>query len=142
MCLTLEPGAVRKRASIDIPCWKVFEVFYDDKDQILYSPYQGFDYIEGQHYVGDLSTNILGYEIHKGFHSYSKLSRAMELEYLLNCHMGDLKDRYYVVIECIIPKGSDYYLNKWRFQLASKEIIIGYRNKIKNDEHKSKRAEG
>lgn len=94
---------------------KVFKVFRIAGEQ-LYSPYKNFHYHRGFHYFQNgkpFTKNVYRVvrhdcrlQIFEGFHSY----RAKP------------EGRWYSVIECIVPKGSFYYMN--RKEIVSSQLII------------------
>ena len=56
---------------------------------------------------------IIGYEIDVGYHSYNAIERAKK-----SIFFGDE-----VVIKCIIPKGTEYYINN-NNEIVSSTIIV------------------
>ena len=60
-----------------------------------------------------IENDIIRYIIEEGYHSYSTFERA---QYRLG--YSDLK-----IIECIIPKDSEYYVNS-RQEIVSSNIIV------------------
>ena len=131
MCWVSRTKPIKNIAEKDIICYKVFH-FYDilfdeqldrtkiqiDKDKIqkLYSEYMNFLYIpykRQKHINLKIENDIIRYIIEEGYHSYSTFERA---QYRLG--YSDLK-----IIECIIPKDSEYYVNS-RDEFVSSNIIV------------------
>lgn len=128
MCFTRNPKKNDLRYAVkDVTVYKVFlKPFSMDNAETLYSPFQKFGYKKGvvyqtdfgfqriKHiisYVGDsnikisLTTNeefIDFSKIIQGFHSY------ISKKYMLKYWSGS---GFYTYVECIIPKGSWYYIN-------------------------------
>ena len=131
MCWVSRTKPIKNIAEKDIICYKVFH-FYDilfdeqldrtkiqiDKDKIqkLYSECMNFLYIpykRQKHINLKIENDIIRYIIEEGYHSYSTFERA---QYRLG--YSDLK-----IIECIIPKDSEYYVNS-RDEFVSSNIIV------------------
>lgn len=109
-------------AKEDIVVYKIFTL--EDR-----SPYQEFDYTP---YIGKLFTDIadeecvtitgftgtfIELEVFGGFiHSYTNLAKAKVIA------NQKLKRK---VRECIIPKGTRYFISEFGTAIASKSIIIG-----------------
>ena len=74
----------------------------------LYIPYKKQEHINLK-----IENDIIRYIIEEGYHSYSTFERA---QYRLR--YSDLK-----IIECIIPKDSEYYVNS-RDDVVSSNIIV------------------
>ena len=70
-------------------------------DKVLCTPYQGFPIEIGETYESDL-IKTYGNQIHKGLHSFGILNEAIE-DAELDCD---------IIVKCIIPKGSIYYVGK------------------------------
>ncbi len=131
MCWVSKTKPIKNIAEKDIICYKVFhfnniifEEFVDrtkiqfDKNKIqkLYSEYMNFLYIpykKQEHINLKIENDIIRYIIDEGYHSYSTFERA---QYRLG--YSDLK-----IIECIIPKDSEYYVNS-RQEIVSSNIIV------------------
>ena len=117
---TIKPFALT--AEKDIQCFKVVLTFSTLPNTIL-SPYNYFRYEIGQEYHLEEEIKVLtsaaAYEIYQGFHSYSE-----EVEFRID------KDEYQIkfgpkkidwfplsmgsginILKCIIPEGSEYFLN-------------------------------
>lgn len=131
MCWVSRTKPIKNIAEKDIICYKVFhfyDIFFDeqldrtkiqfDKNKIqkLYSEYMNFLYIpykKQEHINLKIENDIIRYIIDEGYHSYSTFERA---QYRLG--YSDLK-----IIECIIPKDSEYYVNS-RQEIVSSNIIV------------------
>lgn len=131
MCWVIKTKPIKNIAEKDIICYKVFhfyDIFFDeqldrtkiqfDKNKIqkLYSEYMNFLYIpykKQEHINLKIENDIIRYIIDEGYHSYSTFERA---QYRLG--YSDLK-----IIECIIPKDSEYYVNS-RQEIVSSNIIV------------------
>ena len=75
----------------------------------LYIPYKKQEHINLK-----IENDIICYIIEEGYHSYSTFERA---QYRLG-YNSNLK-----IIECIIPKDSEYYVNS-RDEVVSSNIIV------------------
>ena len=136
MCWINSKTPIKQIAEKDIICYKTFRVkdiiykqrsflgfnYEKIKIQALFSIIKGFKYIpyRKQKYI-NISVEHEYYDfftIDKGYHSYETLNRA-KLE----------KDRYkhilyisnIVIVECIIPKDTEYYIN------SEQEIVTSTR---------------
>lgn len=127
MCWTSYSIPVRHIAQEDIKCYKVFDklnIVWDDSKKIkevtsLYRKYLYFPYIinpeiiiaHPKHPICDWDYEYF-YRIHEGYHSYATLNAAM-------LYFNKLSN----IIECIIPKGSEYYINEDN-EIVSSNIIV------------------
>ena len=112
-----------KTASKDIVCYKVMYERKRDYAPVLLSPFIGAAYDYNKLY--ELSSNIEVVKcfltggndyygsIYEGFHSYTKLRRAVNF-------IGANA----IVVKCIIPKGTKYYLSDEYDEYVSDKIII------------------
>ena len=98
---------IKNIAEKDIICYKVFHIqniiFDKSKIQKLYSEYMNFLYIpykKQEHINLKIENYIYDKRITFGYHSYSTLERA-----LYGIHNSN-----YTIVECIIPKNSEYYV--------------------------------
>ena len=129
-CWVSKTKPIKNIAEKDIICYKVFpfyDIFFEqfdrtkiqiDKDKIqkIYSECMNFLYIpykKQEHINLKIENDIIHYIIEEGYHSYSTFERA---QYRLR--YSDLK-----IIECIIPKDSEYYVNS-RDEVVSSNIIV------------------
>ena len=131
MCWISKTIPIKNIAEKDIICYKVFHfynIFFDEqldrtkiqldrtKIQKIYSECMNFLYIpykKQEHINLKIENDIIRYIIEEGYHSYSTFERA---HYRLG--YSDLK-----IIECIIPKDSEYYVNS-RQEIVSSNIIV------------------
>ncbi len=87
------------------------------------SPVMWFDYIYKHEYI-ELNLEIIkrkcayGWEIYRGFHSYSNLNKAIEKYNAISSVRNDV-----ALVECIIPKDSTFYKNE-KDEVVSDRIII------------------
>ena len=124
MCWVSRTKPIKNIAEKDIICYKVFHIqniifeqFDKSKIQKLYSEYMNFLYIpykKQEHINLKIENDIIRYIIDEGYHSYSTFERA---QYRLH-YNSNLK-----IIECIIPKDSEYYVNS-RQEIVSSNIIV------------------
>lgn len=122
MCWTSKYPPIRKSAQNLIIVYKV--VTYIDSSECR-SLYKWFKYIYKRvyRYPGPLKIrerrDIHRWEIHRGFHSYATMDRALQ-EYKedIMCNFGEI-----ALVECAIPIGSIYYKNE-RNEIVSDRIII------------------
>ena len=114
---------IKNIAEKDIICYKVFHIqniifeqFDKSKIQKLYSEYMNFLYIpykKQEHINLKIENYIYDKRITFGYHSYSTLEKA-----LYGIHNSN-----YTIVECIIPKDSEYYVNS-RQEIVSSNIIV------------------
>ena len=123
MCWVSRTIPIKNIAEKDIICYKVFHIqniifeqFDKSKIQKLYSEYMNFLYIpykKQEHINLKIENYIYDKRITFGYHSYSTLERA-----LYGIHNSN-----YTIVECIIPKDSEYYVNS-RQEIVSSNIIV------------------
>ena len=123
MCWVSKTIPIKNIAEKDIICYKVFHIqniifeqFDKSKIQKLYSEYMNFLYIpykKQEHINLKIENYIYDKRITFGYHSYSTLERA-----LYGIHNSN-----YTIVECIIPKDSEYYVNS-RQEIVSSNIIV------------------
>ena len=123
MCWINKTIPIKNIAEKDIICYKVFHIqniifeqFDKSKIQKLYSEYMNFLYIpykKQEHINLKIENYIYDKRITFGYHSYSTLERA-----LYGIHNSN-----YTIVECIIPKDSEYYVNS-RQEIVSSNIIV------------------
>lgn len=111
---------IKNIAEKDIICYKVFHIqniiFDKSKIQKLYSEYMNFLYIpykKQEHINLKIENYIYDKRITFGYHSYSTLEKV-----LYGIHNSN-----YTIVECIIPKDSEYYVNS-RQEIVSSDIIV------------------
>ena len=114
---------IKNIAEKDIICYKVFHIqniifeqFDKSKIQKLYSEYMNFLYIpykKQEHINLKIENYIYDKRITFGYHSYSTIERA-----LYGIHNSN-----YTIVECIIPKDSEYYVNS-RQEIVSSDILV------------------
>lgn len=144
MCWTSK-NAISKIADKDIEC---FKLVLQDENNTIYSFYNEFVYELNKLYKTKI--NILKYnnnkftDILEGFHSYSnkvkyynKVNNIIKLYIVINNARINLTNTYckysyiltkdkpakLVIANCIIPKGSTYYVNEHE-EIVSNQIII------------------
>ena len=131
MCWISKTPAILKIASEDIKVFKIIEKFENN----IISAYKGFRYKIGQLYETEirLTETFSSAFIQQGFHSYSNECRlerdctyleqpAFRIMFKGSRLDGFSKVSYYKV-NCIIPKGSQYYENEFG-EIVSNKIII------------------
>lgn len=136
MCWVSKTKPIKNIAEKDIICYKVFhfnniifEEFVDrtkiqldrTKIQKIYSEYMHFLYIpykKQEHINLKIENDIIRYIIDEGYHSYSTFERAHYRLRYNSIYNSNLK-----IIECIIPKDSEYYVNS-RQEIVSSNIIV------------------
>lgn len=127
MCWTSDKKPIKKIASGDITCYKVFSKLdikwriektsdsLERKMKEVKSLYKNYIYIP---YEANPKVNIicrLDYDlscdwfINEGYHSYK--------------YINSINKRYFCTLECIIPKGSIYYINSDN-HIVSSDIIL------------------
>lgn len=143
MCWTSDKIPVKKIASGDITCYKVFctsniiwnrnpikflgiTVWNKYKIKELCSLYRDYLYVPYEsnpevnifisknkyHYLIPKSEYYYRWYIDEGYHSYGTLDKAKEERNL-----------YEIIVKCIIPKGSAYYINDLG-EIVSSSIIV------------------
>ena len=141
MCWTSKNELTKLIADKDIECYKIFRFeditfkqksifkFKFGKKKIiqlisLFKKYKYIPYkkqqiidlkpIETSYFpYGFEDYGIIGYEINVGYHSYSTIEKAKGYLFFGN----------EVVIKCIIPKGTEYYINNYN-EIVSSTIIV------------------
>ena len=120
MCWVSKTIPIKNIAEKDIICYKIFHIqniiFDKWKIQKLYSEYMNFLYIpykKQEHINLKIENYIYDKRITFGYHSYSTLERA-----LYGIHNSN-----YTIVECIIPKDSEYYVNS-RQEIVSSDILV------------------
>ena len=132
MCWTSYNTPIRKTATEDITCYKLFaresivwkkRKFWFDSIEKIDSLCMSYEYIP--HKANPKVILIIckhtlwkgayRWYIEKGYHSYETLSRAKRC---INAPSS-----YYAIVECIIPKGSEYYIND-KEEIVSSDIIV------------------
>lgn len=115
MCFYIHPDFKEVRVAKEkIECFKILR--YN-----LRSPYYKFQYVLNKRYRLRKKLEVLYYGlcIEKGFHSYSKKSKARNR--CLN---------HSVIVRCVIPRGAKYYYNPDLHEYVSTQIklkeIINY----------------
>lgn len=131
MCWASDEHPISCMADKDITCYKVFNkedviwskiksldmTFKNDKILKIYSLFQRSIYIP---YNTNITVNLICnfsfkhnfWFIVSGYHSYSTLDKA-------KLHTDPIR----CIIECLIPEGAEYYINKYQ-EIVSSDIII------------------
>lgn len=111
MCWSSRYCPIKRGAQTLIIVYKV--VTYIDSSECRSLYYQWFKYVYKRVYrdPGSLeikeSRDMYGWEIHRGFHSYATMGRALrEYEDAITYNYGQV-----ALVECTIPIGSIYYKN-------------------------------
>ena len=138
MCWTSDKIPTRNIATKDIVCFKVFDeqdvVFktkkflgipFRKKIKCLVSLWKGYTYIPYKenpkvnltclHERDWMWDNIYHWNIEEGYHSYETLDRV--------CIYFHYKRGRHFITKCIIPKGSEYYINE-DHEIVSSNIIV------------------
>ena len=127
MCWTSSKKPIKHIATDNITCYKVFSIkdikwriektsdSLEKKMKEVKSLYKNYVYIP---YETNPKVNIIcrfdndltcDWFINEGYHSYK--------------YINSINKRYFCVLECIIPKGSIYYINSDN-HLVSSDIIV------------------
>lgn len=131
MCWASDEHPISCIADKDITCYKVFNkkdviwskiksldmTFKNDKILKIYSLFQRSIYIPyNTNITVDLICNFSFkhnfWFIVSGYHSYATLDKA-------KLHTDPIR----CIIECLIPEGAEYYINKYQ-EIVSSDIII------------------
>lgn len=132
MCWITDKKPTRKIVTEDIICYKVFYSkdikykikrflgipLYKEGIEKLYSLYKNYKYYPYVHnptvdIYCERDNNHIGWVINVGYHSYSTLNKAK----FTRCPGINL------IVECIIPKNTIYYINEFE-DIVSSNIII------------------
>lgn len=122
MCFNLDIKSIPRIATKNI---KVQKLFIHIKDKFI-SPYMEFEYERGVVYKSKLRFNYTPYGLYidKGLHSYTNETKITVVNHVDSCYCSlSLNDMNYSLFafdknndvcirECIIPKGSIYFMNK------------------------------
>ena len=108
-CIHIAISKIKKKTIQHISKFKEYKYKPYKKQKIIdlkpikisYFPYSFEDY------------GIIGYKINAGYHSYDTIERAKR-----SIFFGDE-----VVIKCIIPKNTEYYINNYN-EIVSSTIIV------------------
>lgn len=102
-----DPNKFKKIAKKDIVCYKVCKLIFKNKKSIYQSICQQFNYELGYHYYQTDKKFRYGYgygggyiAVFVGLHSYTQLNKAKS---------NSLK-KIHKIIECVIPKDSEYFV--------------------------------
>lgn len=122
MCLFTTDNTFRI-ATKDIRCYKVLAYYpYRTKDRLV-TPYQDFMVSLGKTYRDSEPVNKFGSRNHWGveggvFHSYARKKDALITRNALKRGYKDVYGAKVIVVSCIIPKGTKYYVGKY-YQLPN-----------------------
>lgn len=140
MCFNIDSNNPNKQiADKDITCYKV--MFKKDANSYL-SQFKSFLYNKGETYkvtIDEPQINRWAFgmplSIEAGFHSYSNIDTAQS-----SLWMSGFGSLNLVVVECIIPIGSEYYYNPIELEYVSNQVkIIGNRHdEVKKHYNKNK----
>jgi hypothetical protein len=85
------------------------------------TPYQNYPIELNTHYYNEGENKFTFFkdysnmlELHQGLHAYTSFKKAKS-----RCGPGNR-----VVVKCIIPKGSEYFINKNKHEICSDNLII------------------
>lgn len=132
MCWTSDINPIPKTAFENITCYKIFHLksikwkvrkflgisLWKCGIEKLYSLYRDYKYIPYTHNP-EVTVSLIHsaywdrWNIYKGYHSYSTLDKA-KLERVRDTEL---------IVKCIIPIGSTYYLNECN-EIVSSNIIV------------------
>ena len=132
MCWTSNKIPIRNIATKDITCYKIFHAesikwkvrkflgisLWKCGIEKFYSLYRDYEYISYAHNPEIVISLIYSdywdsWSIYEGYHSYSTLNRA-KFERIRETDL---------IVKCVIPIGSTYYLNECN-EIVSSNIII------------------
>lgn len=128
MCFRIDENDPDKRiAKRDIVCWKVVDINKIMSSVLFKSMYKDYVYKFDTEYYDESSLEIEKEPwddtklINKGFHSY----KSQPTEYAYNNCTNHILKNSQVLVECYIPKGSEYYINLKEGEYVSDSIHIG-----------------
>ena len=135
MCWYSKNELTKLVASKDIECYKNFSlagITFEQKSifnfkfgkkkiiqlvslitKYLYIPYKEQPFIDLKPIKIPTFPYEFGYEIHRGYHSYSTIENAQKELFGLD----------EIIIKCIIPKDTEYYINDYN-EIVSSTIIV------------------
>ena len=132
MCWKSDKFVIPRTATENITCYKIFDIretrwkrknflripLWKDSITELYSLYRGYLYIpytpNPEVSISQIHNSLYNYWcINKGYHSYSTLAMAKLKR----------KSKLKLIVKCIIPIGSTYYLNECN-EIVSSNIIV------------------
>lgn len=125
MCFNIDSNNPDKQiAEKDITCYKV--MFKKDNNSYL-SQFKSFEYKKDENYEINKWSFGMPQSIEVGFHFHSNIETARDsLAFWNTCSIAPPESLNLVIIECIIPKGSEYYHNPIEHEYVSNRIkIIG-----------------
>ena len=145
MCWVSYNIPIKKTATEDITCYKLFaresivwkkrKFWFDSIEKIVslcmayeYTPYKANPKVNifyGQD-CGWLWKDSPCCYIDEGYHSYATLSKVKRYINVYNNHyygINKINNNYYIIVKCIIPKGSEYYIND-KEEIVSSNIIV------------------
>lgn len=135
MCWVTNSKPEAHVADSDIKVYKI--VRQTPRKNIVNSLYYVYTYKIGELFEMDekiipglvlYSTPFQAYVINEGFHSYATFEKVkMEFEDGITLAI-DPGASMPVIVECIIPEGSRYYINNEDEVVSDKIIISGFRN--------------
>lgn len=120
MCLYIKYGDVTPRiAEEDITIYKILQVRFHNRKIQLVSPYYEMEYKIGRTYKTKMKSNPYdSNEINEGFHSFIRYSKA--LRETLNVAYPN------IIVNGIIPKGSQYFLGINEDIVSNRIKLIGF----------------
>lgn len=134
MCWISRQKPEARIAGKDIPVIKILKF----NNYTLFSFHYKFNYFKNRKYeINNLEINdysfISYYTITKGFHSYSNDCKIIPLQsnffkIIYNNKYVDAYPTPFVKASCIIPKGSEYYLNENGEYVSNSIKIISVKN--------------
>ena len=118
MCFIIDKDNPNGRiAEKDIMCYKTLYSYINTQlnARIFRSLFFDFRYVENELYELEKPKALVNENglINRGFHSFTKVNTALN---------GLFAER--VLVQCIIPKGSEYYVNNHNNEYVSNKIII------------------
>ena len=117
-----------KIAKRNIKCFKIVRGDYDSNASF----FMAFKYEEGKEYSMDKLAENAKYEasfdcytVNEGFHSYPMFEDdCNKLEYVFHVESPTLYTAYSIkCMECVIPKGSRYYVNEKK-EMVSERLLV------------------
>lgn len=109
MCLELTKKSKKLIAKSDIRCYKIVRNISTsiNNERVYITPFQGSFIKLHNTYYSDLTIEPIGfhkYGVFKGIHSYMKIENCFDH---INHNPSDFNNC--TIIECVIPKGRNYY---------------------------------
>ena len=122
MCLYLRSKDKNKIPEIseeDKTVYKVFSCYTTtDGKLIIRSPYRDYTYEKKENVADDFEYSVNDIAVLIGFHSFERIEDAIILQNYFNRVEREFSKNsatrtYFIVLECVVPKGTPYYVGEF-----------------------------